>query len=374
MESFYYSFGGLNEAIVTLANKLLQYGIERKMNGFQASTASSCFELPRPLIVEIKDPTARQVVIPERKWNKILPMAESLWLLLGDNDLDELPGHFVKSIYNFSDDGHTWRGGYGPRMRAFTGVSDQYVSSRRMETEKSAPSFVSVDQLQYVVDLLTKEPTSRQALITIHDPGKDSLPGMFTKDIPCTRSLHFMIVEGKLNAYTYMRSNDFAFGFGAVNVYNFTLIQQYVAKLLGIPVGSYWHMVDNFHYYISSKEMVEMLAKTPLETAKMYDQSLHNDYEEKITDLQSLDTIAQEMFTIEERFWELNNEGADREKVVSVLESIEGLFKDPFFTGWTLAFPLAMKNIRKYTKEWIVEKGYNQNKMILHFFPEQFSC
>lgn len=380
-EPFYWSFGGVNEALVEMCKKLLQYGVKREMHGFQASTASACYEMPGPVVIEITDPTARQVLIPERKWNKVLPMAESLWMVLGSNDLDDLPGHFVRSIYNFSDDGHTWRGGYAPRLRGYTGISNQYYRSlnsysiRKME-DKAKDSFVTIDQLKYVIETLSKEPTSRQALITIHDPAKDSQLGLKTKDIPCTRSLHFMIVDGKLNLYVWMRSNDAVFGFSAVNLYNFTLMQQYVAKILGVPLGSYYHIADNFHYYENKKDLVEQLASIDLGTAIEYDRNLHNDYDTKIGSLDELDIVTLDMYQKEEEFWKLSNEiqfqGEESKENIktirSLLKNIKNNYPDPFFRGWLYAFPLAMKPINKTVKDWLIKNGESENKMIAQFF------
>lgn len=380
-EPFYWSFGGVNEALVEMCKKLLQYGVKREMHGFQASTASACYEMPGPVVIEITDPTARQVLIPERKWNKVLPMAESLWMVLGSNDLDDLPGHFVRSIYNFSDDGHTWRGGYAPRLRGYTGISNQYYRSlnsysiRKME-DKAKDSFVTIDQLKYVIETLSKEPTSRQALITIHDPAKDSQLGLKTRDIPCTRSLHFMIVDGKLNLYVWMRSNDAVFGFSAVNLYNFTLMQQYVAKILGVPLGSYYHIADNFHYYENKKDLVEQLASIDLGTAIEYDRNLHNDYDTKIGSLDELDIVTLDMYQKEEEFWKLSNEiqfqGEESKENIktirSLLKNIKNNYPDPFFRGWLYAFPLAMKPIKKTVKDWLIKNGESENKMIAQFF------
>ena len=385
-EPFYWTFGGVNEASVMMCRKLLQYGIRREMNGFQKNTASACYEMPGPVVIEITDPTARQILIPERKWNKILPMAESLWMLRGANHLDDLPGHFVKSIYNFSDDGQTWRGGYGPRLRGFTGLSNQYdrhmegVENDSYDLWTDRGNIVKVDQLEYVIETLTKEPTSRQALITIHDPAKDSLLKLKTKDIPCTRSLHFMIVEGKLNMYAHLRSNDTLWGAQAVNWYNFTLMQQYVAKILGVPLGSYFHIADNFHYYENSKEMIETLAGVDVDKAIEYDCSLHNEYNDKIRGLDELDFVALNMYRTEVEFWKLSNDvqfwGPSEEKKIkyflknvrSLLKNIKDNYPDPFFRGWLYAFPLAMKPIRKTVKEWLIKNGESDNKMIAQFF------
>lgn len=376
---------GINSFTVGMARELLDFGIKREMHGFQANTASACYEIPEPVMVKIEDPTARQILIPERKWNRVLPYAESLWMILGSNDLDDLPGHFVKSVYNFSDDGHTWRGGYGPRIRRYTGISNQYYRSLNnkkisSQEDQAKDSFVNVDQLRYVIETLRNEPTSRQALITIHDPAKDSLLGLKTRDIPCTRSLHFMIVDGKLNLYVWMRSNDFIWGAQAVNIPNFTLMQQYVAKILNVPMGSYFHVVDNFHFYESSKELVETLAEVKMEDAYEMDRLCHNDYNDCLRfGLDQLDETARKMYETEELLWKLSqkddpNEVPNREvstipeTLDGTLENIQRTFEDPFFRGWVYAYALGMKPIKKTVKKWLKEHEEADNKMLTAFF------
>lgn len=376
---------GINSFTVGMARELLDFGIKREMHGFQANTASACYEIPEPVVVKIEDPTARQILIPERKWNRVLPYAESLWMILGSNDLDDLPGHFVKSVYNFSDDGHTWRGGYGPRIRRYTGISNQYYRSLNnkkisSQEDQAKDSFVNVDQLRYVIETLRNEPTSRQALITIHDPAKDSLLGLKTRDIPCTRSLHFMIVDGKLNLYVWMRSNDFIWGAQAVNIPNFTLMQQYVAKILNVPMGSYFHVVDNFHFYESSRELVETLAEVKMEEAYEMDRLCHNDYNDCLRfGLDQLDETAKKMYETEELLWKLSqkddpNEVPNREvstipeTLDGTLENIQRTFEDPFFRGWVYAYALGMKPIKKTVKKWLKEHEEANNKMLTAFF------
>lgn len=376
---------GINSFTVGMARELLDFGIKREMHGFQANTASACYEIPEPVVVKIEDPTARQILIPERKWNRVLPYAESLWMILGSNDLDDLPGHFVKSVYNFSDDGHTWRGGYGPRIRRYTGISNQYYRSLNnkkisSQEDQAKDSFVNVDQLRYVIETLRNEPTSRQALITIHDPAKDSLLGLKTRDIPCTRSLHFMIVDGKLNLYVWMRSNDFIWGAQAVNIPNFTLMQQYVAKILNVPMGSYFHVVDNFHFYESSRELVETLAEVKMEDAYEMDRLCHNDYNDCLRfGLDQLDETARKMYETEELLWKLSqkddpNEVPNREvstipeTLDGTLENIQRTFEDPFFRGWVYAYALGMKPIKRMVKKWLKEHGEAENKMLTAFF------
>ena len=233
----------LNQALLVTGKALLEEGIFRGTRGFR------CLELPYPMLLCITHPTDRYCTIPERKWNKYLGWVESLWLAQGINDM-KMPYHYVKNLLNFSDDGKYMRAGYGPRLRGYNGDKEDYKYS------SSPIGKFGSDQLKFVIDTLKKEITSRQACITIHDPIKDKYVWngneyvlKQTKDIPCTRTIQFMVVDGKLNCTVTMRSNDIWWGMSAVNVFNFTLMQEYIAGILGVKVGKYYHFVNNFHVY-----------------------------------------------------------------------------------------------------------------------------
>lgn len=262
-------FNSADEALVNLLFLCKENGVYRK----PAWQASGCTEFPHPILFKINNPLARFTTLPERKGNTALAVAESLWVLRGYNDLDVLPGHYSKAVYAFTDDGKHYRAGYGPRLRHYNGYSNQYSV-----TEGVRPK--GVDQLDYVVKQLQKDPFTRQAVITIHDPNKDDFTTdgdlLKTNDTPCTRSLHFMInAEGKLDLTVHMRSNDLIRGMGAINIPLFTFLQQIVAQILGAPLGSYYHVADSLHYYDIHEDLVESLlaskANTPDMTNFAYD-------------------------------------------------------------------------------------------------------
>jgi thymidylate synthase len=262
-----YSFLGINEALVGMSKVLLGEGAFRETRGFR------CVEIPHPVTIEIRNPCSRFVTIPERKWNPFLGYAESLWLGLGMNNLDDLTGKYVKSLYNFSDDGKTWRGGYGPRFRYFNGSSEQYSIGE--STIDLASKSNHVDQFEFVVKSFEKDPNTRQALITIADPNKDCFENkklIETKDMPCSRTLHFMrSFRGELDLVVHMRSNDILWGFSAVNVFNFTLMQEYFSFILDLPLGRYYHTVDNFHVYENFLEKIGTISEqTPVDTDYKY--------------------------------------------------------------------------------------------------------
>ncbi|MCE5320518.1 MAG: thymidylate synthase [Bacteroidales bacterium] len=253
-------YEGINSFLVGASALLLKEGVKRIIRGY------NCWELPSPFMFKISNPTARLVTIAERKWNPILPYAESLWLAAGRNDL-EIVGHYLKNMKNFSDDGFFIRGGYGPRLRNYNGISNDYKIQNRNNIDISEYKNSEVDQFKYIDLNFRNDINTRQAIINIGDPPKDCFDenGCLkeTKDFPCTRLLHFQKqpIDNKLNLTVYMRSNDFMWGASAVNIFNFTFIQEYFAQILHLEIGEYYHIANNFHYYEKHRAQIQDISK-----------------------------------------------------------------------------------------------------------------
>lgn len=248
-------YTGINDFLVKSSQLLLNYGVVR------VTRSKKCHELPEPFVFKIKEPTARLVTISERKWNVALPYAESLWLASGRNDMFFI-SHYLQNMKQFSDDGVVMRAGYGPRLRFFNQKVEDYAEFGESLDRKC----FTVDQFRYVVECFAKDPNTRRAVINIDDTIKDEFDerGFLkdTKDIPCTRLLHFTknVVTGKLDLTVFMRSNDMLWGASAVNIFNFTFMQEYFAALLGMEIGNYYHIANNFHYYDDKRDVLECIA------------------------------------------------------------------------------------------------------------------
>lgn len=290
-----YTFNNLNQALIGMSKELITKGVKRKTRGF------SCIELPNPVLICINNPTDRYITIPERKWNKFLPFVESLWLALGINDLDSLPGNYVKSLYNFSDDGKYWRAAYGPRLRYYSGHGEDYKISDTETAKVFSGGINHTDQIKFVIESLKRDINSRQAVISVSDPSKDCFNKegelKVTKDYPCTRSIHFQVnTEGKLDCIVDLRSNDILWGLSAINVFNFTFMQEYVANIVGVPVGNYYHKADNIHYYENFQEKIEEFANLNPEDYKTGEFWA---YSGKIGDLSNFDRLIGELYQYE---------------------------------------------------------------------------
>ena len=251
-----------------------------------------CVEIPEPVIIELTNPMARFCTLGARKQNIALAVAESVWIMAGLNNLDDLPGHYAKSIYQYSDDGVTYRAGYGPRIRFWNGGLSQYhINFTKLDDLKNdlRTGVYYVDQLLFCVQQLRKDPYTRQAVITIHDPYKDDFVGealLCTKDTPCTRSVQFMCDnKGNLNCYVHMRSNDILHGMSAINVAEFTFMQQIVSQVCNLPIGKYYHIVNNSHYYEDLQNMVDACLEEDLPIVPGIDDFRYDSYPLELTEV-----------------------------------------------------------------------------------------
>lgn len=282
-------YTGVNAFLRDSCRLLLKEGVRRETRG------KVCYELPEPYMFKITDPTSRIITIPVRKWHAPLAYGESLWLATGRNDMDfiSLYGSNMKA---FSDNGVTMRGGYGPRFRHYDGNDIDYdVRYMRPETMEE------VDQFRYVVECFEKDINTRQAIINIGDPIKDCFgnDGLLkvTKDIPCTRILHFMksANTNKLNLIVSMRSNDLIWGASAVNIFNFTFMQEYFAAILGLEIGAYYHIANNMHYYDDKQKLVEDIAAVDSVTDE------HFEYTKSFRSLNSFDALLNQLSQEEQK-------------------------------------------------------------------------
>lgn len=171
----------------------------------------------------IEDPTRFIVTSPIRKMPMRYAVAELLWYLSGTNKLSAIQP-FTKAWNRMSDDGKTVNSNYGNKIR----------------------KYYNFDQWEFCLEMLKKDPLSRQAVI--HIKNADNYLDFPTNDVPCTLTLQFLIRDGKLNLIVNMRSNDIWMGF-PYDVFNFCALQNKMAMELSIPVGKYIHVAGSLHLY-----------------------------------------------------------------------------------------------------------------------------
>ena len=98
------------------------------------------------------------------------------------------------------------------------------------------------DQVQWVIDRLRADPTSRSATITTFEPLLD------TTYIPCVSLLDFWVRGGQLESIVYAHSIDFgAKGYG--NLIELAYLMERVAEGLNLRVGRLDFVVKSAHIY-----------------------------------------------------------------------------------------------------------------------------
>jgi thymidylate synthase len=306
-------FDGINSFLVGISRLLLENGAKRVSRGLET------VELNYPVIIKIKNPLARLVTLKQRNWNHVLPYAESLWIASGRNDMGMI-GSYLKKMYDFSDNSISMRAAYGPRLRYFSGVPNDYQNDLDQKSIKiHIEKIIEVDQFSFIEKIFHRDAHTRQAIISITDPAKDYFDNNYelkkTKDFPCTNNIQFLRRNNYLDVITHMRSNDFFWGASAVNIFNFTFIQEYFANILGLEVGCYYHIVNNLHYYKDFQKKIEILAN--LEECK----DEHFVYQKTFSNLAEFDTKISKLEKFEN---ELRKSGG--KKLIN--------FDDDFFDDW----------------------------------------
>lgn len=190
----------------------------------------------RHTTITLLRPLERCIVVPGRNNNPFAAIYESLWVIAGRNDIGDLTAYLPRAG-NFSDDGLTWRAGYGPRLRAWRGY----------------------DQVAGVVKTLMADPLSRRGVISIFDPELDNRP---SKDVPCTNWLQFTCRDGLLDLAVTVRSNDLMWGFSGINTFEWSVLQEMVAFWLGVGVGTVTYFIGSLHIYERHFDRVGRLLTT----------------------------------------------------------------------------------------------------------------
>ena len=180
--------------------------------------------------ITLAEPWDRYPRLGLRRASLPAQIAETMWILAGRNDVEWLSYYLPRAV-EFSDDGETWRGGYGPRIRHF--------------------SYGEVDQLDYVVRELRANPTSRRAVIGIWDADVDVCPAGAEpwKDVPCNDFISFQSRLGELHAHVFVRSNDLMWGWSGINAFEWSVLQEVIAGILGIEVGTLTFSISSLHAY-----------------------------------------------------------------------------------------------------------------------------
>lgn len=235
-----------------------------------ASRAGDVVVLPAPLMVSYHNPKQRVLFDAQRDSNPFFSLFEALWMLAGRNDARWLDRFVHDFSTRFAEEGGVQHGAYGFRWRKHFDIDGG-----------GRPGLP--DQLETVVNLLTKNPNDRRAVLTMWDPAADlDVP---KKDVPCNTHVYLrvrgergMVDRGNgdvgeyddrvLDITVLCRSNDFIWGMTGANAVHFSILQEYLAGRIGVGIGNYYQFANNAHYYTGVAE--KLLSTGANETVTQY--------------------------------------------------------------------------------------------------------
>lgn len=156
-------------------------------------------------------------------FNPGLAVARFFYLLSGSNLLSDI-SFYTKSVERFSDDGiHIPGSSYGYRI--FNTVAGQ-------------------SQFDRAAALIMNRKNTKRAAISIYN---ETDCGRTSKDIPCCLSLVLSPRGEMLNFTVQMRANNI-WSLTAYNIFEFSLLFEFLANLTGYKLGTYYHLSTSTHF------------------------------------------------------------------------------------------------------------------------------
>lgn len=212
---------------------------QMRVSGVKEETRNGpVLSIPEPVLITYENPCERVLWEPRRDANPFFHLMESLWMLAGRDD-SEYVSIFNKRMKEYAEDDGRIHGAYGMRWRHAYGF----------------------DQLDALINELRKNPTSRRAVLAMWYAYADL--GQNYKDLPCNTHAYFRINDDVLDMTVCNRSNDLLWGAFGANAVHFSILQEFLANALGIPVGRYHQFTNNLHAYLNVEMMASFLETPP---------------------------------------------------------------------------------------------------------------
>lgn len=169
-------------------------------------------------------------------WKSLLH--EVLWYLSGENHIRNLRQH-TKIWDAWADENGVLETAYGYYWRHFPSAKKDNNGNWIVK---------EIDQVQYVIDEIKRNPNSRRLVISAWEPGNATT----SKLPPCHYTFVFNVSDGKLNCHLTQRSGDIALGI-PFNLAAYSLLTQVIAQQVGLSLGQFAHTIVDAHIYIGDK-------------------------------------------------------------------------------------------------------------------------
>ena len=217
-----YNVRNVNHAFALEVNNIKQQGVPR------TSRAGDVIEFCEPVATTYSNPMERVLYDSKRMCNPFFHFFEGLWIIAGRRDVEGVE-YFNSGMRQYSDDGVSFYGAYGYRLR----------------------HECKMDQLAIAIAKLKANPDDRRIVVSMWKPDLDIQGGKL--DHPCNTHIYFKVRDGELYMTVCCRSNDLLWGKLGANVVHFSMLQEYMAAMIGVGVGPYTQMSDSLHVYVDTQ-------------------------------------------------------------------------------------------------------------------------
>lgn len=210
---------------------------------------------------------------------------ELLWFVRGDTNIKYLVDNNVGIWNEWPFQNYLNKNGLGDLSRDSCEWADR-LEEFVINIEKSADfakqwgelgpvygkqwrNFSGIDQLQWVINEIKTNPTSRRLIVSAWNPAeieemaKAGLP-------PCHTLFQFYVSpDNKLSCQLYQRSADLFLGV-PFNIASYALLTMMVAQACDLELGEFVHAFGDVHIYSNHEEQVlEQLSRAPKALPKM---------------------------------------------------------------------------------------------------------
>ena len=161
---------------------------------------------------------------------------ELLWFIAGETNIDYLRKNAVTIWDEWADESGELGPVYGKQWRSW-----------------AKPDGGTVDQIQWVINEIKRNPDSRRLLVSAWNPAdldKMALP-------PCHCLFQFYVANGKLSCQLYQRSADIFLGV-PFNIASYALLTAMMAQVTGLKPGDFVHSFGDAHLYSNHVEQATL--------------------------------------------------------------------------------------------------------------------
>lgn len=161
---------------------------------------------------------------------------ELLWFLKGDTNVRYLQDNGVTIWDEWADENGDLGPVYGKQWRSW-----------------AKPDGGAVDQIQWVLDEIRRNPDSRRLIVSAWNPAEIDQMAL----APCHCLFQFYVAQGRLSCQLYQRSADVFLGV-PFNIASYALLTHMMAQATGLEPGDFVHSFGDAHLYLNHLEQARL--------------------------------------------------------------------------------------------------------------------